>query len=37
MVLTRMLLKKRKFDHFTKKMDDQKNETTGPLVSFPMV
>ena len=35
-VLTWMLLKKPKFDQFTKKMEEQKNQTIGPLVSFPM-
>ena len=31
-----ILLKKPKFDHFTKKMEEQKNQTIGPLVSFRM-
>ena len=29
-------IKKRKFDHFTKKMEEQKNQTIGPIVSFRM-
>ena len=29
-------LKKPKFDHFTKKMEEQKNQTIGPLVFFRM-
>ena len=28
--------KKPKFDQFTKKMEEQKNQTIGPLASFPM-
>ena len=35
-VLTWMLLKKPKFDHFTKKMGEQKNQVIGPLVYFQM-
>ena len=35
-VLTWMLLKKPKFDQFTKKMEEQKNQTIGPLVSIRM-
>ena len=31
-----MLLRKPKFDHFRKKMEEQKNQTTGLLVSFQM-
>ena len=31
-----MLLKKLKFEHFTKKVEVQKNQTIGPLVSFRM-
>ena len=31
-----MLLKKPKFGHFTKKMEEQKNQTIGPFVSFRM-
>ena len=29
-------LKKPKFDHFKKKMEEQKNQTIGPLVFFRM-
>ena len=29
-------LKKSKFDHFTKKMEEQKNQAIGPFVSFRM-
>ena len=31
-----MLLKTSKFYHLTKKMERQKNQTTGPLVPFRM-
>ena len=31
-----MLLKKPKFDHFTKKIEEQKNQTIGPFMSFSM-
>ena len=31
-----MLLKEPNFDHFTKMMERQKIQTTGPLVSFRM-
>ena len=31
-----MLLKNPKFDHYTKKEEEQKNQTIGPLVSFRM-
>ena len=35
-VLAWMLLTKPKFDQFTKKMEEQNNQTIGALVSFPM-
>ena len=35
-VLTCMLLKKPKFDQFTKKVEEQESQTIGPLVSFLM-
>ena len=35
-VLMWILLKKPNFGHFTKKMEEQKNQTIGPLVSFQM-
>ena len=31
-----MLLRKLKFDHSIKKMEEQKNQTLGPLVFFQM-
>ena len=31
-----ILLKKSKFDYFTKKMEKEKNQPIGPLVSFRM-
>ena len=35
-VLTWILLKKPKSDQFTKEMEEQKNQTIGPVLSFPM-